>query len=195
MSRGESVCGVPACAARSLSSGAGCRLTRCAPPQFDLLEAPPIVQLGEDEATAPLLRLLRLVIAGDVKVCFLVSLPAVPAFVLDPPCCASCRAGLCMLALPRLRRASRLRDGWRLDDLERCAAQALEAFRAEHGAVLEARGLAVDDVLAKTRIMALLVLGTRREEISFATIQVRPRRCAAPGRGQAGLGCVAGGYG
>jgi len=99
-----------------------------------------------------------------------------PAFVLNPPCCAGCRAGLCMLALPRLRRASRLRDGWPLDNLERCAAQALEAFRAEHGAVLEARGLAADDVLAKTRIMALLVLGTRREEISFATIQVRRLR-------------------
>ena len=36
--------------------------------QFDLLEAPPIKQLAEDEATAPLHRLLMLVIDGDVKV-------------------------------------------------------------------------------------------------------------------------------
>jgi len=158
---------------KSLSNGVGCRLTRRAPPQFDLLEAPPIVQLGDDEATAPLLQLLRLVIAGDVKVCFPTFLLAVPAF-----------AGPSTLALPRLCRASRLRDGWRLHHRVRSAAQALEAFRAEHGAVMEARGLVADDVLAKTRIMALLVLGTRREEISFATIQVRPRRCAAPGRGR-----------
>ena len=36
--------------------------------QFDLLEAPPIKQLAEDEASAPLHQLLMLVINGDVKV-------------------------------------------------------------------------------------------------------------------------------
>ena len=54
-----------------------------------------------------------------------------------------------------------------------CHAQGFEAFRKEHAAVLEARSLAAEDVLAKARIMALLVLGARREEISFATIQAR----------------------
>ena len=52
-------------------------------------------------------------------------------------------------------------------------AQGFEVFRKEHAAVLEARSLAAEDVLAKARIMALLVLGARREEISFATIQAR----------------------
>lgn len=45
--------------------------------QFDLLEAPPIKQLAEDEATAPLHQLLMLVINGDVKVTRLVCQPAV----------------------------------------------------------------------------------------------------------------------
>ena len=50
--------------------------------------------------------------------------------------------------------------------------QAFEAFRKEHAAVLEAHSLAAEDVLAKTRIMALLVLGARREEVTFAAMQV-----------------------
>lgn len=37
--------------------------------QFDLLDSPPIAQLASDEATAPLLQLLQLVIAGDVQAC------------------------------------------------------------------------------------------------------------------------------
>ena len=57
--------------------------------------------------------------------------------------------------------------------LPHCHAQGFEAFRKEHAAVLEASSLAAEDVLAKARIMALLVLGARREEISFATIQAR----------------------
>ncbi len=44
--------------------------------QFDLLESPPIAQLASDEATAPLLQLLQLVIAGDVKAC--TSAPPIP---------------------------------------------------------------------------------------------------------------------
>ena len=46
--------------------------------------------------------------------------------------------------------------------------------------MLEARSLAAEDVLAKARIMALLVLGARREEVSFATIQARRLAAAVP---------------
>ncbi|KAK9831893.1 hypothetical protein WJX81_006639 [Elliptochloris bilobata] len=49
--------------------------------------------------------------------------------------------------------------------------KAFEVFRKEHAAVLEARGLVAEDVQSKTRIMALLVLGGRRDEVSFSTIQ------------------------
>ena len=59
------------------------------------------------------------------------------------------------------------------------APQGFEAFRKEHATVLEARSLAAEDVLAKARIMALLVLGGRRDEVSFATIQARCLAAAA----------------
>ena len=75
-----------------------CRSLFLALPQFDLLEAPPIKQLAEDEATASLHQLLIIVINGDVKV----STPYVPACCpladVSPPQ-LSCTAGRAVLQL------------------------------------------------------------------------------------------------
>ena len=50
--------------------------------------------------------------------------------------------------------------------------QGLDAFAEEHAATLESLGVQKQELVTKTRLMALLALASSAHDIDFATIQV-----------------------
>lgn len=50
--------------------------------------------------------------------------------------------------------------------------QALEGFLQSHSDLLEAAGLLQPEIMVKTRLMALLALGSESRQVSFSDVQV-----------------------